>query len=78
LKKISSGNLKSMICIQKDISNKPGIIVDDLCASTSHASDIEIKSLFIKPIDVAFCLPKYINNKNTTRNSTNPCTIGLY
>jgi hypothetical protein len=27
--------------------------------------------------DVVFCLPKYINNKITTRNSTNPYRIGL-
>jgi hypothetical protein len=26
----------------------------------------------------SFCLPKYINNKITTRNSMNPCRIGLY
>jgi len=30
------------------------------------------------PSDVVFCLPKYINNKITTRNSTNPYRIGLY
>jgi DNA repair ATPase RecN len=56
LRKFSSENLKSMLCIQRDISNKPGIIVDDLGASTSHASNSEIKSLFIKPliIDTAY------------------------
>jgi hypothetical protein len=41
-----------MLCIQRDISNKPSIIVDDLGASTSHASDSEIKSLFIKLVIV--------------------------
>jgi len=28
--------------------------------------------------DVVFCLPKYINNKIITHNSTNPYRIGLY
>jgi len=39
LKKISSDNLKSMLCIHSDVSNKPDLIVDNLSASTSHASD---------------------------------------
>jgi len=30
LKKFSSDNLKSMLCIHSDIWNKPGLIVDDL------------------------------------------------
>jgi hypothetical protein len=50
LKKFSSDNSKSMLCIHTDISNKPSIIVDDLGASTSHASDSEINSLIIKPV----------------------------
>jgi hypothetical protein len=29
-------------------------------------------------IDVVFCVSKYINNKFTTHNSTNPYRIGLY
>jgi hypothetical protein len=40
LNKFSSDNLKSMFCIHSDILNKPGLIVDDLSASTSHASDM--------------------------------------
>jgi hypothetical protein len=32
---------------------------------------------YTKISDVVFCLPKYINNKITTRNSTNPYRIGL-
>jgi len=39
-----------MLCVQKDFSNKPSVIVDDLSASTSHASNSEIKSLFVKPV----------------------------
>jgi hypothetical protein len=44
LKKFSSYNLKSMLCIHTDISNKPDLIVDDLSASTSHASEFELDS----------------------------------
>jgi len=36
LKKLCSDNLKSMLCVHSDISNKPDLIVDDLNASTSH------------------------------------------
>jgi hypothetical protein len=41
-----------MLCIHTDDSNKPGIIADDLGASTSHASNSELDSLFIKPVIV--------------------------
>jgi hypothetical protein len=49
LKKFSSNNLKSMLCIHSDISNKPALIVDDMSTSTSHASDFELD---IKPVIV--------------------------
>jgi hypothetical protein len=49
LKKFSSNNLKSMLCIYSDISNKPALIVDDMSTSTSHASDFELD---IKPVIV--------------------------
>jgi hypothetical protein len=52
LSKFSSDNLKSMMCIHSDISNKPGLIIDDLSASTSHASDSELDSSIIKPLIV--------------------------
>jgi hypothetical protein len=39
LEKFSSDNLKSMLCIQTDNSNKPGLIIDYKDASTSHAFD---------------------------------------
>jgi hypothetical protein len=42
LKKFSSDNLKSMLCIHSDISNKPALIIDDVSTSTSHASDFEV------------------------------------
>jgi hypothetical protein len=44
LAKFSSDSLKSMSCIHSDISNKPGLIIDHLSASTSHASDSELHS----------------------------------
>jgi hypothetical protein len=50
LKKFSSNNLKSMLCIHTDISNKPDLIVKDLSTSTSHASDFELDSIDIKPV----------------------------
>jgi len=70
LKKFSSDNLKSTLCIHSDISNKPGLIVDDLSASTSHASDSEINSIDIKPVivDIAClenaCLTNYVMPKS--------------
>jgi len=39
LRKFSSDNLKSMLCIHTNISNEPDLIIDDLSAFTSHASD---------------------------------------
>jgi hypothetical protein len=50
LEKFSSNNLKSMLCIHTDISNKPALIVNDLSTSTSHASDSELDSIDIKPV----------------------------
>jgi hypothetical protein len=40
LENFSSINLKRMLCIHTDISNKPNLIVNDLSTSTSHASDL--------------------------------------
>jgi hypothetical protein len=48
LEKFSSDNLKSMLCIYSDVSNKPNLTVDDLSTSTSHASDSEVDSIDIK------------------------------
>jgi hypothetical protein len=52
LVKFSSDNLKSMLCIHSDILNNPGLIIDDLSASTSHASDSKLDSSIIKPVIV--------------------------
>jgi len=50
LEKFFSNNLKSMLCIHIDISNKPDLIVKDLSTSTSHAYDFELDSIDIKPV----------------------------
>jgi hypothetical protein len=62
LKKFSSDNLKSMLCIHSDISNKPGLIAD-LSTSTSHASDSKLDSVHIKPVivDIACLENSYLN-----------------
>jgi hypothetical protein len=62
LEKFSSDNLKSMLCIHSDISNKPELIIDDLSASTLHASDSKLNSIVVKPVIVdTTCL---INSEN--------------
>jgi hypothetical protein len=58
LEKYSSDNLKSMLCIHSDISNKPDLTVDDLSTSTSHASDSELDSVDIKPMIVDAACPE--------------------
>jgi hypothetical protein len=69
LKKFSSGDLKSMLCIHSDVPNKPSLIVDDLSASTSHAYDSELDFTIIKHVivDTACldnsCLNNYVMPK---------------
>jgi HrpA-like RNA helicase len=50
LEKLSSNNLKSVLCIHTDISNKPDLIVNDLSTSSSHASDSELDFIDIKHV----------------------------
>jgi hypothetical protein len=52
LKKSFSDNLKSMLCIYTDISNKSNLIIDYLSASTSLAPDFELDSIVIKLVIV--------------------------
>jgi hypothetical protein len=67
LKKFSSDNLKSMLCIHLDVSNKPDLIVDNLSASTSHASDSELDSIVFKHVIVdTACLD---NSENSCLNN---------
>jgi hypothetical protein len=55
-----------MLCIQRDISNKPDLIVDDLNASTSHTSYFELDSIVIKHVIVdTVCLD---NSENSCLN----------
>jgi hypothetical protein len=71
LKKFSSDNLKSMFCIHSDISNKPDLFVNDLSASTSHASDSKLDFIVIKPVIVdTACLD--ISKKNCLNNCVKP------
>jgi len=67
LKKFSSDNLKSMLCIYTYIYNKPDLVVDNLSASTSHASDSKLDSIVIKPVIVdTACLD---NSENSWLNN---------
>jgi hypothetical protein len=70
LKKFSSNNLKSMLCIHTDISNKPDLNVNDLSTSTSHASDSELDFVDIKPlIEDTTCLDNSCLTNHVMPNS---------
>jgi hypothetical protein len=64
LKKFSSDNLKSMLCIHSVISNKSALIVNDMSTSTLHASDFELDSVDLKPVivDAACSKNSCLNN----------------
>jgi hypothetical protein len=78
LKKFSSDNLKSMLCIHSDISNKPSLTVD-LSTSTSHASDSKLDYVNIKPVivDVA-CFENSSLNKHVMPKSKESGTRGKF
>jgi hypothetical protein len=79
LEKFSSDNLKSMLCIHSDISNKPGLIVDDLSASTSHIFDFELNPVDIKPVIVdATCSENSCLNNCVKPNSKDSGTQGKF
>jgi hypothetical protein len=79
LKKFSSDNLKSMLCIHSDISNKPGLIIDDLSASTSHTSDFELDPVDIKTVIVdAACSRNSCLNNCVKPNSKDSGTQGKF
>jgi len=76
LKKFSSDNLKSMLCIHSDVSNKPALIVDDMSASISHASDSELN---IKPVIVdTACLENSFLNNHVMPKSKESGTRGKF
>jgi hypothetical protein len=79
LKKFSSDNLKSMLCIHSDISNKPALIVDDMSTSTSHAYDFELDSIDIKPVIVdAACSENSCSKNYVKPNSKDSRTQGKF
>jgi hypothetical protein len=81
LRKFSTENLKSLLCVQRDISNKPDLIVDDLSASTSHTSDSELDSIVIKPLIVDTCLDNseiFCLNDCEKPDSKEPGTQGMF
>jgi hypothetical protein len=78
LKISSSDNLKSMLCIRSDISNKPGLTTD-LSTSTSHASDFELDSVDIKPVIVnTACFDNSCLNKHVMPKSKESGTRGKF
>jgi hypothetical protein len=75
LEKYSSDNLKSMLCIHSDISNKPDLTIDDLSTCTSHASD----SVDIKLVTVdAACFKNSCLNNCVKPNSKDSRTQGKF
>jgi hypothetical protein len=79
LKKFSNDNLKSMLCIHKDFSNKPDLTVDNLSTSTSHASDSELDSIDIKPVIVdTTCLDNSCLNNHVMPKSKESRTQGKF
>jgi hypothetical protein len=56
LEKFSSDNLKSILCIHSDISDKPALIVEDMSTSTSHAFDFKLDCIDIKACDSRYSL----------------------
>jgi hypothetical protein len=75
-KKFSIDNLKSMLCIHSDVSNKPALIVDDMSASISHASDSELN---IKPVIVdTACLENSFLNNHVMPKSKESGTRGKF
>jgi hypothetical protein len=75
LKKFSSDNLKSMLYIHSDISNKSASIVDDMSSSTSHASNFEIDSIDIKLVIVdTTCLENSCLTNRVMPKSKDTCT----
>jgi hypothetical protein len=78
LKKFSSDNLESILCIHSNISNKPGLTAD-LSTSTSHASDSELDYIDIKPVIVdAACFENSCLNKHVMPKSKESGTRGKF
>jgi hypothetical protein len=68
-----------MLCIHIDNFNKPDLIIDDLSASTSHGSDSESDSIFIKPVIVdTACLKNSCVNNHVMPKSKESGTQGKF
>jgi hypothetical protein len=79
LKHFSINNLKSMLCIHTDISNKLDLIVNDLSTSTSHASGSKLDSVDMKPVIVdAACPENSCLNNYVKPNSKDSGTKGKF
>jgi len=79
LEKFSSNNLKSMLCIHINISNKPDLIVNDLSTSTSYASNSELDSIDIKSvIEDTTCLDNSCLTNHVMPNSKESGTQGKF
>jgi hypothetical protein len=79
LEKFSSDNLKSMLRIHTDNSNKSDLIIDDLSDSTSHASDSKSDSIVIKPVIVdTICLENSCLNNHVMPKSKESRTQGKF
>jgi hypothetical protein len=79
LKQLFSNNLKSILCIHTDISNKPDLIVNDLSTSTSHASGSILDSVDIKPVIVdSACSENSCLNNCVKPNSKDSGTKGKF
>jgi hypothetical protein len=76
LKKFSSDNLKSMLCIHSDVSNKPALIVGDMSASTSHASNSEL-DIKLVIVDTT-CLENSCLNNHVMSKSKESGTRGKF
>jgi ribonuclease HI len=59
------------------IPREENVQADALSKMGSGTGPVIKTSAYEVVVDVVFCLPKYINNKITTRNRTNPCRIRL-
>jgi hypothetical protein len=79
LEKFYNDNSKSMLCIHTYISNKPDLIIDELNASISHASNSESDSSVIKPVIVdTVCLENSCLNNHVMPKSKESRTHGKF
>jgi hypothetical protein len=77
--KFSSDNLKSMLCIHTNISNKPDIVIEDLSGTTSHSSDSKSDPIVLKPMIVdTTCLKNYCLNNHVMPKSKESGTQGKF